>query len=72
MTIDHRDQDEILDDLGTLAEETVASRSLYLAARQERDEAIREAIASKKVSMYAIAKRTALSEQAVAKIRDRA
>lgn len=60
----------ILDELERLHTETEDAQSTFLAARQERDVAISEAIATG-VTMYAIAKRLDLSEQAIAKIRDK-
>ncbi|MFE5777065.1 hypothetical protein [Brachybacterium sp. NPDC056505] len=63
--------EELLADLEECQAETDEALSAYLAARQDRDEQIRAAI-TQGITMYAIAKRTGLSEQAVAKIRDRA
>lgn len=62
--------DEHLDDIATLHDETEEAQSVFLATRQERDIAIREAI-TEGVTMYAIAKRIGRPEQSIAKIRDR-
>lgn len=61
---------ELLDELDTYQAEMLEAQSVADQARQVRDDAIREAIAEG-VTMYAIAKRIGLTEQAIAKIRDR-
>ncbi|MFT4202203.1 hypothetical protein [Gordonia sp. (in: high G+C Gram-positive bacteria)] len=61
--------DPRLDELADLAAEAVEHQSAYLAAKQERDIAIRQLIAEG-VSMYQIAQTVDLSQQAVRKIRD--
>ena len=61
---------ELLDELDTYQAEMLEAQSVADQARQVRDNAIREAIAEG-VTMYAIAKRIGLTEQAIAKIRDR-
>lgn len=61
---------ELLDELDTYQAEMLEAQSVADQARQVRDNAIREAIAEG-VTMYAIAKRIGLTEQAIARIRDR-
>ncbi|UQN29494.1 hypothetical protein [Brachybacterium kimchii] len=63
--------EDFLNQLEACAAEVEEAQKDLDEARQERDEQIRSAI-THGVTMYAIAKRTGLSEQAVAKIRDRA
>lgn len=60
---------DALETIQALTTDTTELHSAYLAAKQERDTAIREAI-SQGVTMYAIAKETGLSQTAIAKIRD--
>lgn len=62
---------ELLSELDAYQDEMLEAQSVADQARQVRDDAIREAI-KEGVTMYAIAKRIGLSEQSIAKIRDRA
>lgn len=59
----------MLSEIQVLADAADESYGQYLADKQERDVAIREAIAAG-VSMYSIAKSLGLSESAIAYIRD--
>ncbi|UEJ83980.1 hypothetical protein Bra3105_06620 [Brachybacterium halotolerans subsp. kimchii] len=62
--------EDFLNQLEACAAEVEEAQKDLDAARQDRDEQIRAAI-THGVTMYAIAKRTGLTQQAVAKIRDR-
>lgn len=56
-------------DVHALSIETQQRYNAYLATKQERDEAIRQAIANGE-SMYALAKLVGISQQSIAQIRD--
>lgn len=60
---------QILDELVALWDETEEQFDDYRAVKDRRDASIRDAI-DKGVSMYAIAKRLDVSQPAIAKIRD--
>lgn len=61
--------EELIAKINILFTSTAGKYDEYLSVKNERDEAIREAI-SQGVTMYAIAKATGISQAAIAKIRD--